>query len=103
MEETLDAERKAMRNLVKEKAEVIKENRELKDQLNQESCTAANLGEDKQTQVSPEQSYAASSEKSIRKRALDEGSEYDKGGERKRKLGDDNKNQVIEKRGCCSI
>ncbi|KAK9927027.1 hypothetical protein M0R45_024232 [Rubus argutus] len=93
MEETLDAERKAMRNLVKEKAEVIKENRELKDQLNQGNCTVANLGEDKQTQVSPEQSYVVSSGKSIRKRALDEGSEYDEGSERKRKLEDGNENQ----------
>ncbi|KAM5572232.1 hypothetical protein ABKV19_012344 [Rosa sericea] len=84
---TLDAERKAVRNLVKEKAEVIKENRQLKDQLNQGSCTAAKLGENTQTQVSPEQSYVTSFE--IRKRALDLGFDNDKGCEKYRKLGDD--------------
>ncbi|XP_062030098.1 uncharacterized protein LOC133745957 [Rosa rugosa] len=84
---TLDAERKAVRNIVKEKAEVIKENQQLKDQLNQGSCTAAKLGENTQTQVSPEQSYVTSFE--IRKRALDLGLDNDKGCEKYRKLGDD--------------
>ncbi|KAL6182319.1 hypothetical protein ACLB2K_043742 [Fragaria x ananassa] len=95
MEETLDAERKALRNLVKEKAEVIKENQQLKDQLNQGSCTAAKLGDNIQTQVSPEQSHVKNPEKSIQKRALDPGFDCDKGREKNRKLGDD-KNREIE-------
>ena len=96
MEETLDAEREVVRNLVKEKASVIKENRQLIDQLNQGSCTTANLGENIQTQDSPEQSHVTSG-KSIRKRALDPGFDCDTGREKNRKLGDNNDER---KRGC---
>ncbi|KAM1563802.1 hypothetical protein ACFX10_038180 [Malus domestica] len=99
LEETLEAEREAVKNLKKEKMELIKENRELKEKLNQGSpCSVVQLREDVQVEVSPMQSFSTSPEKGVMKRVLDFEFEDDRG-EKKRKV-DEERNG---KKGGCPI
>ncbi|KAM1476818.1 hypothetical protein ACFX1Q_038213 [Malus domestica] len=83
LEGTLEAEREEVKNLKKEKTELIKENQELKDQLHQGSpCTAMQLREDVQIVTSTV------------KRALEPEFGDDQGGKKKRKGDEQNETRV---------
>lgn len=87
LEQTLEAEREEVKNIKKEKMQLINENQELKDQLNQGTpCTSTQLRADMQMEVSPFQSYLARLEKSFITRGLDPEFEYEQGGKKKRKV-----------------